>query len=624
MASAAAVSKLSHPRLGQCELVRIEGTDWIVKVTSSGVRYRVPPEKRSEFKLVVEVVSVTSNAPARPVAAGVAQPPPPPPEVATTQWYYSTDSKTREGPVCFTDLQQLTKAGRLAQTDMVQQVGHRVWRPAREIPELFGQEIATCQTTSQWYYSTDSKTREGPVCFTDLQQLTKAGRLAQTDMVQQVGHRVWRPAREIPELFSEPLAPPPPPESSRQASEGHSEDGRRVSSPGSLSARDARRVIDSLRVGLPSLDGSTRCLAVGFQETADLISGFLKDADAGGSAMTLQGAYGQGKTFALTILEETAREAGFMTVRTEIDASENQLNKPHHIYRDLMRNLRLPEANAAGVRCLAQRVYQLLQGQGLRSCSQRRRWLEEQLGCFPLSWLLSDPDFLNKPALIGLLECDPNYPVNHARNHHVLRTTPRDWPAFSAATQGDFASFVLSGLGRLARLLGCKGLVVIMDEMEKWYELNWAEQSRAGNLLGGLIWGATAQEGRRGWDDHPSLITHSGRCGGYPFTTDRRCHVGVAIAMTPRDEDVSSNIWSYYGLIEVCPVPPLTEDSLSDYCRLVLPVFARAYGLSVPPQAEQALIAAEAVSLWQNRGDFNTRSGVQAAITALDNWRERT
>jgi hypothetical protein len=46
----------------------------------------------------------------------------------------------------------------------------------------------------------------------------------------------------------------------------------------------------------------------------------------------------------------------------------------------------------------------------------------------------------------------------------------------------------LSGIGRLARLLGYKGFIIILDEMEKWHELNWVEQSRAGNLLQATSW----------------------------------------------------------------------------------------------------------------------------------------
>jgi len=339
--------------------------------------------------------------------------------------------------------------------------------------------------------------------------------------------------------------------------------------------------------------------------------------------MTLKGAYGQGKTFALALLEEMAREAGFVTACTEIDATENRLNKPHHIYRDLMRSLRLPDVPGQGARILAHKVHSFLQRECPGDTYQRGPWLEEQVGCFALSWLLSDPRLLDKPELIGLLECDPDYPVHLARDRHACPAIARMWPAFTAGTQGDFASFVLSGVGRLARVLGYKGFVLIMDEMEKWYELNWAEQSRAGNLLGGLIWGATAEEGHRGMNDHPTVLSHSGRCGGYPFTTERRCHVGLAIAMTPRNDDDPDHMWSFYGPILAGNAPALNEELLFEYCRRVVPYFARAFGVQPPEEEELKFIAADAVQIWHKHGDLNTRSGVQASIAAFKDWRHR-
>lgn len=388
--------------------------------------------------------------------------------------------------------------------------------------------------------------------------------------------------------------------------------------------RHARRTIESLRIGLPSLDGHTRQLAVGFNEMNTFIEDFLsRVAEDGGSAITLKGAYGQGKTFALAMLEEVAHREGFMTARTEIDATENCLNKPHHIYHDLMRNLRLPDTDGQGARVLAQKVNTLLLHKCTGTLFQRQHWLEANIGCFPLAWLLSDPQLLAKSELIGLLEGDLNYPIGRARKRHAITPVSRTWPAFTAGTQGDFASFVLSGVGRAARMLGYKGFIIIMDEMEKWHELNWAQQSQAGNLLGGLIWGATAEDGNRGMFDHPDNINHSNRCGGYAFTTERRCHTGIAIAMTPREYDVSDHLWSSYGPIFKATVPTLNERKLIEYCSHVVPLFAEAYGVSEPPPDELRKISSEAVGIWRTHGELNTRYGVQAAIAAFDHWRDR-
>ena len=110
------------------------------------------------------------------------------------------------------------------------------------------------------------------------------------------------------------------------------------------------------------------------------------------------------------------------------------------------------------------------------------------MGCEPLAWLLSDPRLTSKESLIGLLGCEPGYKASRSRAEHITPVERCVWPEFNATTQGDFGSYLLSGIGRLCRLLGFRGFVIILDEMEKWQDLNWSEQTRAGNLLGGLIW----------------------------------------------------------------------------------------------------------------------------------------
>lgn len=416
---------------------------------------------------------------------------------------------------------------------------------------------------------------------------------------------------------------------------------RRIVVRDKAAARKARRVIESLRIGLPSLDGSTRRLAVGFSEIQRLIGRFLRDINNdGGGALIIKGAYGQGKTFALSMLEEIAHESGFVTVRTEIDAADNQLSKPQHIYRNFMRTLRLPEEDGeGGARSLVVRVCDVLSRQGKKTAHERMQWLEEHIGCFPISWLLSDPAILSKPSLLGVFAGDPNFPVRQAREHHAIPPPKkgRQWAAFRYGTQGDFGSFVLSGLGRLVRLIGYRGMLIVLDEMEKWFALDWREQSRAGNLVGGLIWGATADEGRRTchgipgntsafpWFckcDHCDDLKHSNWCGGYPFTTTRKSYVGVAIAMTPRGQDDPECLWSKYGPILVGEVPVLTESGLMRYCERIMPVVAEAYGLSPPTKDELKEIVSEAIRTWRMQGDMTTRSGVQSAIAAFDNWRD--
>jgi hypothetical protein len=299
------------------------------------------------------------------------------------------------------------------------------------------------------------------------------------------------------------------------------------------------------------------------------------------------------------------------------------LDKPHHIYRDLMHNLRIP-GGGRGAQALAEAVVARVRSEPLvgtdtvTRAQAAYRWLHKNLQCGQLAWLLSDPRLLQKQILVGLLGCEPWAKASAARRASIWKSRPADWPAFSASTQGDFACFLLSGIGRLARLLGHKGLIILLDEMERWQDLNWQAQSRAGNLLGGLIWGATAEEGEREPVHQPAGLTNSRRCGGTPFTTSSRCYLGLAIAMTPRGQDGPESLWAEYGRLHEVDLPPAGPQEVIQCVRQVAPWYASAHGL---PSPELSAISARSLEAWR-RSDGSFRTAVQIIIRLLDEWRD--
>jgi hypothetical protein len=385
------------------------------------------------------------------------------------------------------------------------------------------------------------------------------------------------------------------------------------------------RAIESLANGLPAGGEYGRSLAVGFNQTKSLIDSFLEDvAQTGGGATVIRGQYGQGKTFALRALEDVAFESGFLVAKTEVDATENQLNKPFHIFRDLMKNLRIPGQLQRGSNAFAREIFSRFPKSVLAmNVWDRFEWLKSQSGCEPISWLFSDANLLDKPKLLGLLAADPQCRISESRTVHCLQRSNRIWPAFTAGTQGDFASYVLSGISLLGKRLGFKGLILIMDEMEKWENLNWSAQIQAGNLLGGLIWGATNAGDRRRTYRYPGNLTHSNRCGGYPFSTERRCHLGLAIAMTPRNDGNSPEAaWHEYGTILDVNLPQLTVNSLKSYAKKLAVLYAEAYGFKPPEEVALAAITSDSIKLWQEGYERSTRSAVQSTIAALERWRD--
>ena len=358
-------------------------------------------------------------------------------------------------------------------------------------------------------------------------------------------------------------------------------------------------------------DGIARELAVENERIIKTSRNLLHDVEVeGGRALTIRGPYGQGKTFTLHSWPSWPWDRGFLVSRPRSMTLRIRLTRPDRIVHQLLSTLRFPDTTDKGYRTLAGRAVEYIRNNGRGSSSRtpqaiaNRRWLLKELDCEPLSWLLSDPDLMKKNFLIELFGCEPGLNAAKARTQHVIPVETRIWPAFNASTQGDFASYLLSGIGRLSRLLGFKGFIIILDEMEKWQDLNWAEQSRAGNLLGGLIWGSSAAVGARGKEEEPLLLRHSGRCGGYPFTTEKKCHLGLAIAMTPRGETGPKLGWSDYGVLEVVDLPTLSEAGLVQYCRKLARPYGEAYGLAPPAGDQLDAIANRAAISWLRGGDL--------------------
>lgn len=565
-------TKFQHDRFGECDLVRIEGVDWIIRCCDSGQIYRVPLSQRHDF------IPIDASRPSSSPATHMV------PELEK----HSEAAPTTGPRVVFNSeaVKHLLRAIRNGN------------RPA---------ELIHRQAMSE----DQSPPASSPVGFRDTPSTHGVIESPTSPAVLPSYGQETTPAAHSSEIKA--LVVP-----TDDVSESEK--------------RRLRRVFESLRNGLSPIHIDSRPFAVGIEDVQQKIENLLRDvATKGGRAVVLRGAYGQGKTYCLQLLRQCALEEGFLVAGTEVDGFENQIQKPHFIYRSLMRSLSFPEGGIEGAQGLVLRTQEKVK-QTLDSTTnehrlaiQVRELFNKEIQCRPLAWLLSGVMSKIKPELVGLLAAEPGTNLAAARRAHLLGGVPRDWPAFSSNTQGDFGSYLLSGIGRLARFLGYQGLIVILDEMEKWQELNWNAQCRAGNLLGGLIWGATAANGFRECRRlfrkcaHSEMLFHSGLCGGHPFSTEDRCSLGVAIAMTPRGDDGPEQLWKGYGHLEIADLPAFGPTLLTKYLQRVFPSYCHAYGVrSATPNG----LDEKALWLWRQRGDGSTRTAVQAVVSALDEWQQ--
>ncbi|MEZ6081257.1 MAG: hypothetical protein R3C56_37980 [Pirellulaceae bacterium] len=239
--------------------------------------------------------------------------------------------------------------------------------------------------------------------------------------------------------------------------------------------------------------------------------------------------------------------------------------------------------------------------------------------------MLSDRNIRNKPLLIEALGGTP-LGISSLRHMHALPNQQPRWQYFKYGTQGDVGSYLISGVARLVKLLGFDGLVIALDEMEKWQDLDWRNQERAGNLLGGLIWGATAPQGSRecvhahfDWTcQHSEEMSHSGFNGGCRFTTSHPCNLGIVIAMTPRGENAPEDTWQEYGQLTIVDLPQYTLASFRAHFDKISSLYEKAYSFKAPPDCRDA-----AEKSWRKSNDHSARSGAIAITSAIDEWRKR-
>lgn len=562
-----------HDRHGRCELIRIEGVDWIIRCCSSGETHRVSPSHRGDYVLVPLATDGEKIPDDREAFSNG-----------------STEVANNDASMLFVGIRNgLHVFDKCKQAEVV----------ARKPEETAGALIqSSIDQESEDSRDPRAPSVRGPnaVVMANLDSSSFCNR-DQTDIILR--------DQTHPQI--------------------NDSEGRRL-----------RRVFESLRNGLVPINADSRRFAVGFEDIQRIANNLFDGvAKEGGSGVVIRGAYGQGKTFCLQILREMALENGYAVATVEIDSTENRLDLPHSVFRSLMQRLVLPGERQPGARTLVEKTLKALEKRlkpsatGRWNAKEAYNVLLSAVECGPLVRLLSSPALHEDEHLICLLGNEPA-PARQCRGREFGRQASHiAWPRFRFGTQGDFATYLLSGIGRLTQFLGYKGLILILDEMEKWQGLNWEAQEKAGSFLGGLIWAARASKGSRycrrndgGWYrdcDHCEKLIHSRISGGYPFTTEKRCFIGLAIAMTPRGDDGPERLWSEYGTLTIADLRPFAPSEVSGYIDKILPAFRIAYNIAAPLPVD---LPHRAVAEWRISGDGSTRTAVQAVMKTLDEWRQ--
>jgi len=230
------------------------------------------------------------------------------------------------------------------------------------------------------------------------------------------------------------------------------------------------RAIERLRVGLPPSTAASR-LSIGTDRLASALSGFLSSGGNGGLFIT--GDYGTGKSHSLMLLRDLALDQGYATCWLTADGHESALNHPQRFFASLLSTLETPRGDS-----------------GYSALIARMLATPEEHGAFIDAVLLALQGSSN-------IELAIRYHVGNLRD-----TSDGSGGGESAHLTADAVASLLSGetltgLGNLEnyrrsayRLLGaaervvaaagCRGLVIIVDEVESIFTKLWNIRSRLG------------------------------------------------------------------------------------------------------------------------------------------------
>ncbi len=398
----------------------------------------------------------------------------------------------------------------------------------------------------------------------------------------------------------------------------------------------AAMVVEAMRLGVvPEADLSA--YTVGREVELSVADELLEAAERGiGGTRAFLGDYGTGKTHLLELIQQRALANGFLSSLVMLDAKETTPSHPRRVYRAIIRNLRYPGRTHDEAPGLAP-----LLDEAVASAAARRRFAVGQVpaGSWGAAALKRQGLHLYlTPALerwSHLAELDHGHHEAEAgqdlveawiSGHPTLSNSEVDQELRRLGGTGaklyslqDYRpwariyGYLLTGLSVLARELGYKGLVVLLDEAEFYSLLGRGDRDFARHLFRTWVAGA---RGSRDLDADTG-VGGQGIQRRLPPFYHHQSGLSLVLAMTPNPSGLEV-LYEAVGEDNVWELSTLGKGEFAELVRRVADFYASAYPEHPMPGAVVGALTKVVHGLLANGQLANPRAAMKLVVDFLD------
>ncbi len=358
-----------------------------------------------------------------------------------------------------------------------------------------------------------------------------------------------------------------------------------------------KRMIEAFRLGIvPFFDVENFTFGRN-AEIKKINDFFAKFNTTKGECIFLEAEYGSGKTHFLDYLYYVALKKGYLVAKSRINAEDVPPYKPKQVYRELVSSMRyLDNGSEKKFRDLLKKV---------SSSNISTDLFKEHRFFYPAMEIIKNENDVEE--FYRWIEGDSisRYYMNNVNFN--LKSLPllKDF-----GTVVDNYCYMLSGIGNMAKLIGLKGFVILIDEGEKFFNpMGGSYKQNALNFLFGLRYISI---------NEPSLLNekslkglglfHSRSASRTPFIYKSPSNIFLVIAFT----DISESLKSDYEE-NIIKLSKFKDGDLKQLFEELVDIYQKAYNFRLNTEQKS-----DVLKRIMNKNDFNLRWFVKSTIEALD------